>query len=38
MNIMSTKAALQYLLGDYDEASKTLNAVLNKDCCHFLSL
>jgi hypothetical protein len=37
-NILSAKATLQYILGDYDAALTTLNAVLKKDPYHFLSL
>jgi len=35
---MSTKATLQYVMGEYDDALTTLNSILSKDCCHFLAL
>jgi hypothetical protein len=37
-NISSAKATLEYILGDYDAALSTLNAVLKRDPHHFLSL
>lgn len=37
-NILSTKATLEYILGEYDKALSTLNSVLNRDHTHFLCL
>lgn len=37
-NILSTKATLEYILGDYDTALTTLNSVLSKDPYHYLCL
>lgn len=35
---MSSKGALECILGQYDEALATLNAVIKKDPTHFLCL
>lgn len=37
-NIMTTKAALQSILGDQDGAMSTLNEVLRTDPNHYLSM
>lgn len=37
-NIMTTKAALQSILGDQDAAMNTLNEVLRTDPNHYLAM
>jgi hypothetical protein len=37
-NILSTKATLEYILGEFDKALVTLNSVLTRDHSHFLCL